>query len=508
MAGIDAELAAIKKAVYGEEVRGAIHDALYKTYRLVGASAEATTPYYRELTDEQRATDYGNLISNVVTPGVYSAAVNDVWNDRPDNSSAPALFIVNQYTGSPTKGYVIQTFYGTAGDVRYRIVGLSTKEVWSGNSRADYDSHGWYSDSSIKSIFVTTEDREQLYNNLLSNVTAPGVYNAIGAMVWNDRPVAYQNTGLMIVYRYTDTFVLQQFITLSGKSYYREIDVRDKSIYTGNREAEYDVNGWHGDPELDCNNASWITGRKIAIVGDSISTFRGYLPDGYPTYYPNTIDLTKDVNSVYKTWWSQVIRMSGAKLTVNNSYSGGGVADINTRPSFYDRIVENTLGDPDTIFVALGTNDIANNVPLGSETVEECVAKDISELGDSYFIPAYVKGIKQLQASYPDAQIIILNGIGRLVPGNDYYNVIKQIAEHYGLIMFNCHGYHQASGVHPDAKGMYQIARTILSYNERYGTSGLTDTAKQAILNCFAHVAWTDANGQQYYDELVAALNP
>ena len=38
--------------------------------------------------------------------------------------------------------------------------------------------------------------------------------------------------------------------------------------------------------------------------------------------------------------------------------------------------------------------------------------------------------------------------------------------------------------------------------------SGLTQSQKLAILNCFAHVAWTDAQGQTYYDELEAVLFP
>lgn len=35
---------------------------------------------------------------------------------------------------------------------------------------------------------------------------------------------------------------------------------------------------------------------------------------------------------------------------------------------------------------------------------------------------------------------------------------------------------------------------------------GLSDEAKVALLNCFAHVAWTDEHGQRYYDTLEAAL--
>ena len=40
------------------------------------------------------------------------------------------------------------------------------------------------------------------------------------------------------------------------------------------------------------------------------------------------------------------------------------------------------------------------------------------------------------------------------------------------------------------------------------GSSGsLSNAVKTALLNCFAHVAWTDENGQSYYNALQSALN-
>lgn len=36
---------------------------------------------------------------------------------------------------------------------------------------------------------------------------------------------------------------------------------------------------------------------------------------------------------------------------------------------------------------------------------------------------------------------------------------------------------------------------------------GLSDEAKTALLNCFAHVAWIDKNGKDYYDALEEALD-
>ena len=40
------------------------------------------------------------------------------------------------------------------------------------------------------------------------------------------------------------------------------------------------------------------------------------------------------------------------------------------------------------------------------------------------------------------------------------------------------------------------------------GGGGLTQDTKQALLQCFAHTAWTDAHGQDYYDDLEDALYP
>lgn len=39
------------------------------------------------------------------------------------------------------------------------------------------------------------------------------------------------------------------------------------------------------------------------------------------------------------------------------------------------------------------------------------------------------------------------------------------------------------------------------------GDAGLSDASKVALLNCFAHVTWTDAYGQTYYDALERELN-
>ena len=59
------------------------------------------------------------------------------------------------------------------------------------------------------------------------------------------------------------------------------------------------------------------------------------------------------------------------------------------------------------------------------------------------------------------------------------------------------------TGAAADAK---KTGDEISKLNERLNAEGLSENAKSAFLDCFAHVAWVDEHGQDYYDALYAAL--
>lgn len=62
-----------------------------------------------------------------------------------------------------------------------------------------------------------------------------------------------------------------------------------------------------------------------------------------------------------------------------------------------------------------------------------------------------------------------------------------------------------------DGLPVEQLGYTIYDLMDAAQTisgSGLTEDIKQALLDCFAHVAWTDEHGQDYYDALEEALYP
>ena len=48
-----------------------------------------------------------------------------------------------------------------------------------------------------------------------------------------------------------------------------------------------------------------LYGKKLSILGDSISTYNGYIPSGYDNFYPSG-----DVDNVNKTWWMSLINKS------------------------------------------------------------------------------------------------------------------------------------------------------------------------------------------------------
>ncbi len=101
--------------------------------------------------------------------------------------------------------------------------------------------------------------------------------------------------------------------------------------------------------------------QTVSILGDSYSTFRGYIPEDYPTWYSSSdLDRT-DVIDVKQTWWWKTIKEGDYKLGINNSYSGATISytgyndEDYTSQSFITRISE--LGNPDIILIFGATND-------------------------------------------------------------------------------------------------------------------------------------------------------
>lgn len=272
-------------------------------------------------------------------------------------------------------------------------------------------------------------------------------------------------------------------------------------------------------PMLDCVIADpqprKNTAKRVSVIGDSISSFAGYIPAGYNYHYPCA---DGSVTRVEQTYWWQLIynKMSNARLDINMSYSGTAVANSDdavarlkdhwVNNSFVQRYVRlGGIGNPDIVLIHGGTNDWAHgdNCPLypGSIDCHDATApsseqlaaiyapadaattrEEIETLAHNDFCSAYVKLLCLIKQQYPNAKIVCI--IGDYLSEGIEKSIIA-MANHYGakyvdLLAVNGfnddpnktgvqpnmpkHDYTISGGCHPNAKAMTFIADKI--YNE------------------------------------------
>ena len=198
---------------------------------------------------------------------------------------------------------------------------------------------------------------------------------------------------------------------------------------------------------------------RIGVIGDSISSFEGMIPEGYRFYYPKS---DCDVDTWQKTYWGVLITSYWkGELDMNCSYSGGCVAPCPAKAlgsDFVSRVRD--FVDPDIVLIHGGTNDCiaSNGISQGSYDYD-------SPFGmlDTYchFRESYIAVIRYIQEHHPDAKIIIV--LGDHVTG-DFAESVVEIAEHYALPLVDFRGdanVTKYSGSHPDAAGMAYMARKI-----------------------------------------------
>jgi lysophospholipase L1-like esterase len=232
-----------------------------------------------------------------------------------------------------------------------------------------------------------------------------------------------------------------------------------------------------------------MTQMSVSIMGDSISTFRGYIPDGYNVFFPDSGAVTE----VNDTWWKQVVDDLGLTLCTNASSSASTCAGDSTSKSdpqvgCDDMRVSDLAGadgeSPDIIIVYMGTNDFIECIPLGTN---DGTAK-VAEGNIQNFSDAYTLMLDKLQTKYPQAAIYcctitalgtwgadgtlveFVNGVGDGLKVPDYNAVIRQIAANRGASVIDLYSCGikvdnlqdtTADGVHPTPLGMGYIADRV-----------------------------------------------
>ncbi len=196
------------------------------------------------------------------------------------------------------------------------------------------------------------------------------------------------------------------------------------------------------------------TAKKVSILGDSYSTYKGYNPENYAPFYP---DNNNDVKSVDQTWWSLYIKAKGYQLEQNNSWGGTTICNTgyfgrnSAESSFNSRV--DLLGNPDIIFVFGGTNDAWANSPVGEYQYENWTEDDCKS-----FRPALACLLDSLQKRYPKAKIYsLLNSELR----EEINESMRVVCQHYNIQLIELHDIEKQNG-HPSISGMQSICDQLL----------------------------------------------
>jgi len=260
-----------------------------------------------------------------------------------------------------------------------------------------------------------------------------------------------------------------------------------------------------------------FAGKKLAVLGDSISTFgtpNQSNAEGKWTYpgnrcrYPQA-NLFSDVNYMY---WKILMDKTGLELAINDSWAGSRIACTSTTDSgdqgpnicISSQTRINHLGEngtPDVIIVYGGTNDVGGSVALGTfnpdspisfKTITgtpptspaELTDAQIADLVDTNFAGACVAMFTRLQRTYPEAIILCMlpnycksyygSSYGKL---KKYCDLLTDICDYFGVTVVDTRKagiglmdmgddtYTSAlpDGIHPGIKGHQLMAEYLFN---------------------------------------------
>ncbi len=206
---------------------------------------------------------------------------------------------------------------------------------------------------------------------------------------------------------------------------------------------------------------------NVIIFGDSYSTFKGYIPEGYATYYSEEETNKTDVRKVAETWWHQLISETNSNLILNNSWSGSTICntgwdntDCSETYSFVCRF--NNLKEAgffkenkiDTVFFFGGTNDDWLQTSLGQIKFGDWEKQDLYSV-----MPAVTYLFNGLKEELPLAKIVCVINT-QLKP--ELVTGLKTASKHYGITSVELKDIEKTDG-HPTVAGMKSIKNQILN---------------------------------------------
>ena len=206
--------------------------------------------------------------------------------------------------------------------------------------------------------------------------------------------------------------------------------------------------------------------KNLLIFGDSYSTFKGFIPEGYLAYYSENGRHETDVTAVNQTWWYQVVNEAKLNLVLNNSWSGSTICytgyknkDCSQTSSFIRRLqnlidegffAENNI---DKVFVFGGTNDSWCGAPLGEIKKDNWINDDLYNV-----LPAIYCFFDLLKKTLPTAEIYCL--INTKLK-EEVALALKDAAQIYNITPIVFDKIDKQCG-HPTIQGMKDIKTAVL----------------------------------------------
>lgn len=249
----------------------------------------------------------------------------------------------------------------------------------------------------------------------------------------------------------------------------------------------YFFRGWHEKEDCSDSNFYMITKKEarditlfakwdeatlqnayLGILGDSISTYKGYIPNGFVhfPYYASSDD--GGMITLEQTWWRITQQTLGCRLGINNSYSGTCVMNeygYTTSAENISRLQHSTRFDnlpPDIMIIYMGNNDAL-----------------VQNLNTVNFEKSYRNMLNNLYTLYPNIQLFLGTlSYEKYFVGKDYYEehvlvtaevnrIIQSLANEYNLPIIDFATAYSDSSylfdtIHPNVLGMKALANVAI----------------------------------------------
>jgi len=210
---------------------------------------------------------------------------------------------------------------------------------------------------------------------------------------------------------------------------------------------------------------------NVFILGDSYSTFEGYIPEGNdiwyrPVYSEECKDMT-DVCKVEQTWWKQVLDQTNSTLVLNNSYSGTTICNTGyegadcTEISFIGRLDKLdaqgyfSKNKIDTFIIFGGTNDSWANSPVGELKYADWTKEDLFQV-----LPAFCYLLKRVRECVPDARVLCMINTELKEEITENFRIA---CDKHGVEVIAPDHISKQNG-HPNIRGMREIADAVKNH--------------------------------------------